>query len=519
MENREIYALIHQNYINKLTSQLTDPTSEAKSEGFDRLIKEYYEIPFKELLELKYQIIKDLGTSPAMCSLAMNLLQCCYFLSVIREKKHSLEDIKPIYKVFQLLSGIKNFDVIGCCNRLESAVIPDLLEVNNLKDMIEWISFFDLIEKDFDFNATISNVVIENRCRVIVDEMVCNMDLDAIDLLRDINQLQGKFGLNVQRLLEVSAGFALEKIKILENEEKYWEISEILDTFSTEKISKNTKKKIEFYERKYGKLAPEKKELEAQTEFEVTDFFQVNFGETVFYKTNADRNVGLTIKQGNLNTAKKEKVTIYQYGIYGDFNQKFLLEKDRLKLLSNFPNQMKVYGYFQYALKNIETFFIVTEYEEKSLNDQIKSVKIDLKCLISDLLNLLVKFEKNAISHKNINPSNIFYTNGSYKLTTGTEMIIFQSASFACSFLAPELKSLSNDDDHYHPISFIKADIYSFASTIYYACTQKSYTENSNLNLIKEKWLQDLLGPALSERASSRGSFQEILEKFNKYHP
>ena len=280
---------------------------------------------------------------------------------------------------------------------------------------------------------------------------------------------------------------------------------------------------VEYYVKKYnqnktidnGTVYEYKKNIEKPI---ISELFQLKFTKIAEYRTNQHKNIVFYKRLGRLNTKAQDRLTIYQYGIYGDYEKKFNLETLRMKKLGKHDNIIKVYGFFHYRLVRIESFFVITERETNSLAEQLNNnTEINILQLAKDTLNALAYIENLGISHRRINPKNIFYIDGKYKISVGGDMVIIKEDSADIHYLAPEIKNIIlSTNASSEKIRFIKSDVYSYGLTLFKAYTKENYEGSKDLEKIKDSWLFNILIDTLKINPNERPLFKNLVKDLQR---
>lgn len=515
LKHTQLYSLIYQTLHKTIVSQISRPVCP----DLDVLLEKLYKQTPDQVLSLEDGIINDLGAYPELLSHALTLLRCCFFLAFLEVETRSIEDAYKMFDVVLLVQSRGDVFLDTLCSSFESALVQDINKSQTLKSLTQWLKILEKIENQFEYNISYAISAIELKSYSLILDQLEDPDNDIMDLLRIVAELtseQKKTRFDLFPLKTLVVDHALTRINYLEPQEMYWKISEILGVILESERVQSMSDTIDFYLNKYqatptqdfGTIYEYKKHIPA---FPATEMFQVRLMKNIEVRSNENKNIVHTKRSGSLNIKGQPIVTIYQYAIDGDHKKKFSQEANRLNKIGKHHNIIDLHGFFYYKINQVHNFFIITEKEGKTLKDQIESKEtINVKKLFKHILKALKHLESLGLSHKRINPLNIFLIQGKYKISLGSSTFFIFKNDYELSYLAPELLKIYKKEVNQQDISFIKCDVYSFGSTIFEACTLEKFYHKQDLEKVKDHDMSSVLSGILAHNPESRPLFKDI---------
>ncbi|OMJ81009.1 hypothetical protein SteCoe_18622 [Stentor coeruleus] len=515
----ELYSLIYQTLKKTISSQIPRP----KSANLDILLDKLYKNDPNSILSLEEGIINDLGNNLELLNEALTLSRCCYFLSLTESETRSLQEAEMMFDIIQILESRPDFIIENTLSTLESNIIRDIAKSENLQQLTQWYKYLLKIENTFPaYKVSHGIMTVELKVFPLVLDQIERGNCDINDLLRIVYELSKDPRFNLENLKIITVDHGLTRIGELETQEKYWEISKTLGVIRENNIVESMKASYDYYDRKYKALSSEddengtifalKKEVVRD---KVREFINVKVNRAIAWK-NADENVFVIKRSGTINLKGRHEVSVFQYSIKGEEEVRFDAEEKRAeKIKTKHDNVLGFVGMFRCKLNNVENLFVVTEPigKKNSLNHIIKNKHdFDAKQLIRETCAGLAYLESSGVSHRKVNPYNIFFIDGVFRLSFGTSFLYIRENTNEEKFLAPEIKDILANPHEKKPLSFVRADIYSFGATIFYAITEKFYENEMNLNDIKDNKVKMILASALDKKPSARLLFKELYE-------
>lgn len=515
----EIYSLIYQTLKKTISSQIPRP----KSANLDILLDKLYKNDPNSILSLEDGIINDLGSNLELLNEALTLSRCCYFLSLTEIETRSLQEAEMMFDIIQILESRPDFTIENTLSTLESNIVRDIAKSENLQQLTQWFKYLLKLEKTFPaYKASHGIMTIELKAFPLVLDQIESGNCDINDLLRIVFELNKEPRFNLGNLKTITVDHGLTRIAELETREQYWEISKTLGVIKESDMVESMKASFEFYDRKYKAVSSEDDENGTIFAFkqevvrdEVRELINVKISRAIAWK-NGEENVFVIKRNGTINVKMRPQVSILQYLIKGEEEFRFAAEEKRAeKIRAKHENVLGLVGIFRCKLSNLESMFVVTEPigKKNSLNHIIKNkCDFDTKQLIRETCAGLAYLESSGVSHRKVNPYNIFLIDGVFRLSFGTSFLYIRENTNEEKFLAPEIKSMLENPLDRRPLSFVKADIYSFGATIFYALTEKFYENETNLNFVKDSKVRVMLASALDKKPSARPLFKELDE-------
>ena len=525
----EIYTFIHQELKKKLQQQF----SIGQSKDLCTLLDKLYSLPQEQLKSIEPRLVNQFGDRPQLMHETLCLLKACQFVSALAEKEHFREIAEDLFEIVQMLHSRNDVMMDSIYMKLESAIFNDMQNITEIHEVLYWLEFFEKFLEHFGYKATSAITHLENKFCVIVHEELQKEEIEIIGLLGVVNELSGKEGFDLKGLLSVTIDKALTIISELERggKEMYWKISDILRAINKCPVPEEIVKSVNFYTRKYEESIKDcdgvKIDIRNNKRL-VKGLYQINPGRVMFTRSNSDQNFSFTKKYGTLNTTfaepavldqhgnninNKKPAVIYQYAIKTKNKKIFDTEKARLIKLGDHPSLMKIYGDFQYKIRGRQTLFVISE-EELTPLSQMERGDIDINKLVKNLLEALAYMENKGVSHRRINPNNIFYVGESYKLSIGTSMLMVNDGTEEVEYMAPELREiLKEPEGSKMRVSFPKCDVYSFGVTVFKVHTGQLYKDETDLRTVEDILIKGLVQCSVKINPEERCTFQNLLAR------
>jgi hypothetical protein len=509
----DIVSLIH-SLKRRFSMQIPKP----QSKSFDLLLSTLYSSPASEILSLKSSLISDLSDQPRLLNDVLTLLHCCHLQSLLSEDHPPLSKAYSILSVLTLLAARTDTIVDSVCSNMESIISEFIAHADSLATVMQWLKFLEILEDKVGYNPSSCRLTLETRVPKIAFEEIAKENCDLLEVTRVMNELAKNDRLNLKDMRGIVVDNVLSCVPGLEANDEYWRISELLGVVreGEEVASKAERETVQYYYQKYGATETEPggiiKEYKENSEaMRAMDLAFVQLGPGKKYAS-ADKQTVLMVRQGQVNSKNRENARVAQYKISA--NTGFAKEIERLRKMPRCPNLLFLYGFFECRFKDIPHLLVVTEqYDKKStLWHRLKtSQPIDYRLVAKGLLTALAAIENSGLSHRQVNPKTVIYEPGSVKLTLGSSLPLHCSYKNFHSFLAPELTNVLFNKKKQEKVRFIKADVYSFGATLFFAIAKCEYSDEKDLARLPPDPLSTVIASCLHPDPSSRPLFSSLL--------